>query len=106
MEPLTTSGTNLRTAFVLLLVTAVTMLFLAVAWPFLKPLLMGALLAGLCDPLYHGMLQLLRGRRSLAAGLTLLILIVIVVGPLSAFIGVVVQQPITVSNESLPWVRE
>src|SRR5437773_2178031 len=32
MEPPTTSGTNLRTAFVLLLVAAVTALFLAVAW--------------------------------------------------------------------------
>ena len=100
------SAETFRNAFVLLFVLAVTMLFLAVAWPFLKPLLMGALLAGLCDPLYHGMLQLLRGRRSLAAGLTLLILFVVVVGPLSAFIGVVVQQAITVSNEALPWVRE
>ena len=36
MEPLTTSGTNLRTAFVLLLVVAVTALFLAVTWPFLQ----------------------------------------------------------------------
>ena len=100
------SPSTFRNAFVLLLVLAVSVLFLAVAWPFLKPLLMGALLAGLCNPLYHWLSRLLRGRESLAAGLTLLILFLIVVGPLSAFIGVVVQQAITISNDALPWVRE
>ncbi len=97
--------TRFRNAFVLFLVLAVSLLFLAVAWPFLKPLLIGALLAGLCDPLYRSLSGLLRGHKSAAAGLTLLILFVVVVGPLSAFIGVVVQQAITVSNDALPWVR-
>ena len=65
MEPSTISGTNLRTAFVLLLVVAVTALFLAVTWPFFKPLLLGALLAGLFHPLYRWITRLLGGRRSL-----------------------------------------
>ena len=47
------SRTTFRTAFVLILVLAVSFAFLAVAWPFLIPLLLGALLAGLCDPLYR-----------------------------------------------------
>ena len=63
MEPSTISGTNLRTAFVLLLVVAVTALFLAVTWPFFKPLLLGALLAGLFHPLYRWITRLLGGRR-------------------------------------------
>jgi hypothetical protein len=46
MERANISGRTLRTAFVLLLVVGVTILFLAVAWPFLKPLLLGAMLAG------------------------------------------------------------
>ena len=62
MEPSTISGTNLRTAFVLLLVVAVTALFLAVTWPFFKPLLLGALLAGLFHPLYRWITRLLGGR--------------------------------------------
>jgi len=68
MESSTISGTNLRTAFVLLLVVAVTLLFLAVTWPFLKPLLLGALLAGLFHPLYRWITRLLGGRRVVLDG--------------------------------------
>jgi predicted PurR-regulated permease PerM len=106
MESTHVSRTTFRTAFVLILVMAVSFAFLAVAWPFLIPLLLGALLAGLCEPLYAWVTRLLGGRRSLAAGLTLLILFVLIVGPLSAFVGVVVKQALGVSNQALPWVQE
>jgi len=106
MELSHVSGTTLRTAFVLLLVLAVSLLFLAVIWPFLKPLLLGALFAGLCTPLYGWVTRLLRGRKSLAALLTLLILFLLVAGPLSAFVSVVVRQAVGVSNEAIPWVQQ
>src|SRR5256885_5912858 len=106
MEPLTTSGTNLRTAFVLLLVAAVTALFLAVAWPFLNPLLLGALLAGLFHPLYRWVTRLLGGRPSLGAAITLLVLLVLGLGPLSVFLGIVVQQALTVSDQAIPWLSQ
>ncbi len=106
MEPPTTSGTNLRTAFLLLLVTAVTALFLAVAWPFLKPLLLGALLAGLFHPLYRWITRLLGGRRSLGAAVTLVVLLVLGLGPISAFLGIVVQQALTVSDQAIPWLSQ
>jgi predicted PurR-regulated permease PerM len=104
MEPSTISGTNLRTAFVLLLVVAVTVLFLAVAWPFFKPLLLGALLAGLFHPLYRWITRLLGGRASLGAGVTLLVLLVLGLGPVSAFLGVVLQQALTMSDQAIPWL--
>ena len=106
MERTDLSGNKFRTAFVLFLVIAVTALFLAVTWPFLKPLLLGAMLAGLSRPLYHWIKRLLRGRASLAAILTLLILFVLVVGPISAFVGVVVNQAVSVSNQAIPWVQQ
>ena len=106
MEPPTISGTNLRTAFVLLLVAAVTALFVAVAWPFLKPLLLAALLAGLFHPLYRWITRLLGGRQSLGAALTLLVLLVLGLGPISAFLGIVVQQALTVSDQAIPWLRQ
>ena len=106
MEPPTTSGTNLRTAFVLLLVAAVTALFLAVAWPFLKPLLLGALLAGLFHPLYRWITRVLGGRPSLGAAVTLLVLLVLGLGPISAFLGIVVQQALTVSDQAIPWLSQ
>jgi predicted PurR-regulated permease PerM len=106
MEPPITSGTNLRTAFVLLLVAAVTALFLAVAWPFLKPLLLGALLAGLFHPLYRWITRLRGGRQSLGAAVTLVVLLVLGLGPISAFLGIVVQQALTVSDEAIPWLSQ
>src|SRR4029077_15377512 len=106
MEPPTTSGANLRTAFVLLLVAAVTALFLAVAWPFLKPLLLGALLAGLFHPLYRWITRVLGGRRSLGAAVTLLVLLVLGLGPFSAFLGIVLQQALTMSDQAIPWLSQ
>ena len=106
MEPSTISGTNLRTAFVLLLVVAVTALFLAVTWPFFKPLLLGALLAGLFHPLYRWITRLLGGRRSLGAAITLLVLLVLGLGPVSAFLGIVLQQALTMSDQAIPWLSQ
>ena len=106
MEPPTTSGTNLRTAFVLLLVAAVSALFVAVAWPFLKPLLLGALLAGLFHPLYRWITRLLGGRQSLGAAVTLLVLLVLGLGPISAFLGLVLQQALTMSDQAIPWLSQ
>jgi predicted PurR-regulated permease PerM len=105
MERPNISPTSFRTAFVLILVLAVSALFLAVAWPFLKPLLLGAMLAGLCTPLYEWIARLVRGRGSLAAILTLLILFLLVAGPISAFVGIVVAQALNVSDQALPWVQ-
>jgi len=106
MQPTNISRAALRTAFVLLLVLGVSLLFLAVTWTFLKPLLLGALLAGLAGGLYRWILRLVRGRPSLAAGLTLLIVFIVIVGPLSAFIGVVVRQAIGIANDALPWLQQ
>jgi predicted PurR-regulated permease PerM len=106
METSTISGTNLRTAFVLLLVVAVTVLFLAVTWPFFKPLLLGALLAGLFHPLYRWITRLVGGRRSLGAGVTLLVLLVLGLGPISAFLGIVLQQALTMSDQAIPWLNQ
>src|SRR5215471_4370006 len=106
METSAISGTNLRTAFVLLLVVAVTVLFLAVTWPFFKPLLLAALLAGLFHPLYRWIRRLLGGRASLGAGVTLLVLLVLGLGPVSAFLGVVLQQALTMTDQAIPWLTQ
>jgi predicted PurR-regulated permease PerM len=42
----------------------------------------------------------------LAAGLTLLILFLLVAGPISAFVGIVGRQALSVSNEAIPWVQQ
>jgi Predicted permease len=100
------SGRNFRNAFVLLLVAAISLLALAIAWPFLKPLVLGAMLAGLCHPLYRWLVRCFRGRTSLASFTTLLILVAVAVGPLGAFAGVVISQAMEVSEKAIPWAKE
>src|ERR1041384_4381767 len=106
MEPANRNGQHFHTAFVLLLALALSALFLAVIWPFWQALLLGALLAGLSHPLYRWLTRLFRGRTSAAAAVTVLLLFLLLVGPLSAFLGVVVQQALYVSEQAIPWVQQ
>src|SRR6185369_12799123 len=97
--------TRLSRSFLLLLVFAVSTMFVAVIWLFLKPLLLAALLAALFYPFYRWVTRGFGGRRSLSAIVTLLILFVLFVGPFSAFVSLVVRQAVVLSNESLPWLQ-
>jgi predicted PurR-regulated permease PerM len=106
MESAKINSERFRTAFVLILVLSISALFAAVVWPFLQALLIGAILAGLCHPLFRSMVRLLRGRRSLASAATLVILFLVVVGPLSALLGLVVNQALAVSEQAIPWLHE
>jgi predicted PurR-regulated permease PerM len=45
-------------------------------------------------------------RRSLAALLTLLFLFVVIAGPLSAFLGLVINQAINMSDHVMPWLQQ
>jgi predicted PurR-regulated permease PerM len=106
MDPVKIDEVRFRTVFVLILVLVISGLFLAVVWPFLQALLVGAMLAGLCQPLYRWLVRLLGGRRSLASLTTLLILLAIIIGPVSALLGLVVGQALTVSERAIPWIQE
>lgn len=105
MNPTKMDGMKFRTIFVLLLVLGVSLLFLAVIWPFLQTLLVGAIFAGLCQPLFVALVRVFRGRKSLASAVTLLIFILLIVGPLSAFIALVAQQALEVSDQAIPWLQ-
>ena len=89
---------KLRTGFLIIIVVAVSALSVAVTWPFLKPLLLAALFAALAHPLYKWMARLLGQRRSLASLVTLLVLFVLIIGPLSAFVGLVIRQAVSMIN--------
>src|SRR5436190_24330267 len=106
MEPADIGGRRFRTAFVVILVVAVSALFPAVTWPFLNPLLLGALLAGLCHPMHRWLTRMFGGRGTLAAIVTLLSLFVLVAAPMSLFLGVVARQALSISDEAIPWVEQ
>jgi predicted PurR-regulated permease PerM len=94
-----------RGAFVLLLVTSISIAFLATVEGFLAALFMAAVFTGLVYPLYRLILARFRGRQTLASMTTLLVVIVAGVLPLIAFLGVVVSQAVEVTNTVAPWVE-
>lgn len=65
----------------LLLLAAVTFLFIVIIWPFATTLLWAALAAIMFQPLYKWCLKLCRGRRNPAAALSLLIILFAVLLP-------------------------
>ena len=95
----------LRKAFLLLLVAGVTAAFLAMLQTFLLTILVAAIFSGLAYPLYVRLLAGLRGNRPLASAFTLLLVVVLVVGPLFTIAGVVVNQAVRVTESIRPVVE-
>lgn len=82
----------------MLLLAAVSILLVWVAWPFASPLLWAALAAIMFQPLYKWSLKKLRGRRNLAASLTLIIIFVAVLLPAMWIGSLVVSEAVSVVN--------
>ncbi len=94
-----------RTAFLILLVSGISLLFLAMIRQFLVTLLLAAIFAGMAQPLYRRLLRVCRQRRPAASILTLMILTVVVVIPFGMFVGVVTSQAIHIAENAYPWIE-
>ncbi|MEM8954087.1 MAG: AI-2E family transporter [Verrucomicrobiota bacterium] len=92
--------------FVILLVVAISLVFVAMIWSFLQPLLLAAILSGMVRPVYVRLARLFRGRKALASGVTIVLVLVLVMGPLSAFLGIVAKQAIQFSQTAYPLLKE
>ena len=82
----------------LLLLAVVSFLFVWVAWPFAGPLLWSALAAIMFQPLYKWSLRQMRGKRNLAASLTLFIIFVVVLLPALWIGSLVVDDAVKLVN--------
>jgi predicted PurR-regulated permease PerM len=91
--------------FLLVAVAGISWLFLSMVETFLMALLLGAITAGLTHPLYRRLLRPLGGRSMLASACIVVALILLVIGPFSALIGLVVAQAVEVTQEVGPWVE-
>ena len=94
-----------RKAFLLLLVAGATAAFLAMLQTFLLTILLAAIFAGLAYPVYVHLLRAVKGHRPLASALTLLLMLVLVVGPLFGIAGIVVNQAVRVTESIRPVVE-
>ena len=94
----------LQKGSLILILLAVTAVFLRMIAAFLIPLLLAALFSGLAYPLYRRFVGFTRGRESTAAALTLLVIVTVVVIPLTVFLGIVVNQAGDMTSSVAPLV--
>lgn len=83
----------------LLVLAAVSILFVWVAWPFVGPVMWATLAAIMFQPLYRWVLKNVRGKRNVAATLTLIIIFVAVLLPAMWIGSLVVGEAIGLINE-------
>jgi predicted PurR-regulated permease PerM len=94
--------TRFRQAFLLLLVAVITIAFVAMIRAFLLTILLAAIFTALSYPMYRWLLRRFRGRSAVAAIATLLILLVLVIGPLLAVLGAGANEALRVTETVRP----
>jgi predicted PurR-regulated permease PerM len=87
--------------FQLLLVISALALFLYVAFPFVKPILIAATIAAILQPAHERVTAALGGRRAASAGVLSAGVVVAIVGPLAFFVTAVVRQVVA----GVRWAR-
>lgn len=91
--------------FILVLALAISLVFFAMIRRMVVALLLAAIFAGMFYPLYGKFTQWFGGRKSWAALATVLILLLVVLVPLSVFLGIVVAQAVDVTHSVGPWIE-
>jgi len=99
-------GELFRKGFLVVLVLVISAVFLVTIQSFLMATLLAALAAGMCAPVYRRLVGLLGGRESAASAITILMVLLLIVGPLSLFFSVVTTQALEVSQSVSPWVNQ
>ena len=69
-------------------------------------ILLAGIFSALAHPFYRRLNIWMRGRKALASGATILIIVLIVLLPLSGFLGIVTSQAIKVGQSATPWVQK
>ncbi len=94
-----------RKTFVLLMVLAISVVFVVTIKGFITALFLAAVFTAIVHPVYRWLLRRYRGREAMASVTTLLLVVGAIVMPLIVFFGIVVSQAVEVSNIVAPWVE-
>lgn len=97
--------TQFRKAFLLLMVVGISVAMILVLKSFLMTLVVAAIMAGLVRPAFRQILRRVGGRRAAAAGVTVVLTLIVIVGPLLAVTGLVVSQAADITSNVRPIVE-
>lgn len=92
--------------FLLLVVLAITVLFLVMIRRFLVAVILAGVFAAMSRRVFLAVAERLGGRRRIASLSTVLGLLLLIVLPLGAFLALVVTQAGEISEQAGPWIRD
>ena len=95
-----------RTLFLLGLALVITGLFYWVIKGFLLALFMAAILAGLLHPFYERILKGVNGKQGLAAAVTVVLSLLLVIIPAILFLSLVVSEAGQIATSAKEWLRK
>lgn len=98
------SVSQLRKPFVLLLIFGITVLFLVMIRAFLIALLFAALIAGLLSGIYRKLCRRMNNRRRLAAALIVSTFFLVILLPLLGIMGMVIAEALHVTTFVKDWL--
>ena len=90
----------------LLLALLISALFLSMIRSFLMAVFLAGIFSALMNPLYKRFVRWYGGRRALASMSTLVLVVLVVILPLGALMGIVTAQAIKVGQTVTPWVQD
>jgi predicted PurR-regulated permease PerM len=90
----------------LLLVIFISAIFLTMIESFLMAIFLAGIFSALARPIYKRFERWYGGRRALASLSTLVLIVVVVILPLGALMGIVAAQAVKVGQNVTPWVQE
>ena len=97
---------KLHVTFLFILALAVSLLFFRMIQDFVVTVLLAAIFAALTYPFYSRVVAWFRGRRALAATVTVVLLLLCVVIPALIFLGFVAGEAVAIGKSALPWVKQ
>lgn len=106
MTDITLDREKFRRRVLLLTVVVISLVFLFMIRGYLKALFLAAVFSAMASPLNRWIVRRIGDRQALAAVITLLMLILVVILPLSGFLGIVAAQAVELSENVIPWVQE
>jgi predicted PurR-regulated permease PerM len=91
--------------FLVLLVVGISIVFFFMIKGFLMAVLLAGIFSGMAFPLYNRFLKLFKGRKALSSATTILLVLLVIVIPLTGFLGVAASQAVDVSQAVGPWIE-
>ena len=100
------STTNISKIVLLMLVLAISAVFLTMIKEFLMAILLAGIASSMTQPLFRRLTRLMRGNQRLGSISTLLVIVLLIIVPLGSLLGVVTAEAIKVGNSVTPWVQD